>query len=46
MIKLKRNGKTYMLTKEQFRNYMHALWKAAQAKKAARQDIEEDKKGA
>lgn len=46
MIKLKRNGKTYMLTKEQFRNYMYTLWKAAQAKKVAKQDIREDRKGA
>lgn len=42
MVKVKRKGKSYMLTKEQFRNYMYNLWKTAQAKKQARKDIKEE----
>lgn len=30
---------TYGLSKEEFRNYMHALWLRAQARKAAREDM-------
>ena len=43
MVKVKRKGKSYMLTKEQFRNYMYNLWKTAQAKKQARKDIKEER---
>ncbi len=39
---------TYGLTKDEFRNYMRALWERAQARKAARADMqamrEEEKK--
>lgn len=39
---------TYALTKEEFRNYMYALWQRAQARKQAREDMqamrEEEKK--
>lgn len=42
MVKIKRKGKSYMLTKEQFRNYMYNLWKTAQAKKQAKKDIKEE----
>ena len=43
MVKVKRNGKTYMLTKEQFRKYMYNLWKTAQARKQAREDFRKEK---
>ena len=46
---LVRNRKgTYGLTKDEFRNYMRSLWERAQARKAARADMqamrEEEKK--
>lgn len=43
MVKVKRNGKTYMLTREQFRNYMYMLWKSAQARKQAKEDFRKEK---
>ena len=34
---------TYGLSKEEFRNYMYALWQRAKARKAAREDMEEER---
>jgi hypothetical protein len=31
---------TYSLTKQEFRNYMYFLWQRAQARKAAKEDME------
>ena len=36
---------TYMLNRDEFQRYMFNLWKSAQAKKQAREDIKNDKKG-
>lgn len=43
MVAVKKNGKTYMLTKEEFRNYMFNLWKTAQTRKQAKQDFKAEK---
>lgn len=43
MVKVKRRDKTYMLNKEEFRNYMYNLWKTAQARKQAKEDIKKEK---
>lgn len=43
MVKVVRRGKTYMLTKEEFRKYMYNLWKTAQANKQAKLDIKEER---
>lgn len=42
MVKIVNRGKTYMLTKEEFRKYMFNLWKTAQANKLAKQDIKKE----
>ena len=35
---------TYALTKEEFLKYMRSLWERAQARKAAREDMQEEAK--
>lgn len=42
MVKVVNRGKSYMLTKEEFRKYMYNLWKTAQANKQAKLDIEKE----
>lgn len=42
MVKVVNRGKTYMLTKEEFRKYMFNLWKTAQANKQAKLDIKKE----
>lgn len=48
MVMVRNRKGTYGLTKDEFRNYMRSLWEKAQARKAARADIqamrEEEKK--
>lgn len=48
MVVVRNRKGTYGLTKDEFRNYMRSLWERAQARKAARADIqtmrEEEKK--
>lgn len=48
MVMVRNRKGTYGLTKDEFRNYMRSLWERAQARKAARADIqamrEEEKK--
>lgn len=48
MVMVKNRKSTYGLTKEEFQKYMGALWERAQARKAARADMqamrEEEKK--
>ena len=48
MVMVKNRKNTYGLTKEEFQKYMHSLWERAQARKAARADMqtmrEEEKK--
>lgn len=48
MVVVRNRKGTYGLTKDEFRNYMRSLWKRAQARKAARADMqamrEEEKK--
>ena len=48
MVMVKNRKGTYGLTKEEFQKYMRTLWERAQAKKAARADMqamrEEEKK--
>ena len=43
MVKVINRGKSYMLTKEEFRKYMYNLWKTAQANKQAKLDIKEER---
>ena len=40
MVMVKNRKGTYGLTKEEFQKYMRALWERAQARKAARSDME------
>ena len=40
---IKNRKGTYGLSKEEFRNYMHALWLRAQARKAAREDMQKER---
>lgn len=48
MVMVRNRKGTYGLTKDEFRNYMRSLWERAQARKAARADMqvmrEEEKK--
>lgn len=48
MVMVRNRKGTYGLTKDEFRNYMRSLWEKAQARKAARADMqamrEEEKK--
>lgn len=48
MVMVRNRKGTYGLTKDEFRNYMRSLWERAQARKAARVDMqamrEEEKK--
>lgn len=48
MVMVRNRKGTYGLTKDEFRNYMRSLWGRAQARKAARADMqamrEEEKK--
>ena len=48
MVMVRNRKSTYGLTKDEFRNYMRSLWEKAQARKAARADMqairEEEKK--
>ena len=48
MVMVRDRKGTYGLTKDEFRNYMRSLWEKAQARKAARADMqamrEEEKK--
>lgn len=43
MVMIKTKGKTYGLTKDEFRRYMFNLWKSAQARKQARLDYQKEK---
>lgn len=43
MVKVVKRGKAYMLTKEEFRKYMYNLWKTAQSKKQAREDMRKER---
>lgn len=45
MVKVITRKGTYMLNRDEFQRYMFNLWKSAQAKKQAREDIKNDKKG-
>lgn len=40
MVMVRNKKGTYGLTKEEFRNYMYNLWQRAQARKAAREDMQ------
>lgn len=40
MVMVRNRKGTYGLTKDEFRNYMRSLWERAQARKAARADME------
>jgi hypothetical protein len=42
MVKVVKKGKAYMLTKEEFRKYMYNLWKTAQSKKQAKEDMRKE----
>ena len=48
MVMVRNRKGTYGLTKDEFRNYIRSLWERAQARKAARADMqamrEEEKK--
>ena len=43
MVKVKSKGKTYQLNKADFQKYMFSLWKAAQARKQAKIDFQQEK---
>lgn len=43
MVMVKNRKGTYGLTKDEFRNYMYALWQRAQARKAAREDMQRER---
>lgn len=45
MVTVKKKGKTYRLNRSEFQKYMYNLWKSAQAKKQAREDIIKERKG-
>lgn len=40
MVMVKNRKNTYGLTKEEFQKYMRSLWERAQARKAARADMQ------
>ena len=40
MVMVRNRKGTYGLSREEFINYMHMLWQRAQARKAAREDMQ------
>lgn len=45
MVMVRNRKGTYGLTKDEFRNYMRSLWERAQARKAARADMQAMREG-